>query len=188
MAIQQLSRRSLLNGAAICAGAAVAGFVVARARRPDPASTGAANAYGAAPADGKLLAALDNVPSGGGLVLQGQRIVLTRGPGDTVHAFSAVCPHQGCLVASVAKGAINCPCHGSRFDAQTGARSSAAPPLEAWPPSRSPCVGTTSTPPEECDAALECTAHLAVARRRRVRDRRPHSAGLTRRAGPSGEL
>jgi Rieske Fe-S protein len=61
------------------------------------------------------------VPPGGGLVLDSTKIVLTRGSGDTVHGFSAICTHQGCPVASVTGGAIVCPCHGSRFDAQTGA-------------------------------------------------------------------
>ena len=32
-----------------------------------------------------------------------------------------MCTHQGCTVASVANGVITCPCHGSQFDAQTGA-------------------------------------------------------------------
>jgi Rieske Fe-S protein len=38
-----------------------------------------------------------------------------------VRAFSATCPHQGCPVSTVANGTIDCPCHGSRFDAKTGA-------------------------------------------------------------------
>jgi Rieske Fe-S protein len=47
--------------------------------------------------------------------------VLTRGSNGTVHGFSAVCTHQGCTVTSIRNGVIGCPCHGSRFDAQTGA-------------------------------------------------------------------
>ena len=35
-------------------------------------------------------------------------------------AFSAVCTHQGCTVASVANGTINCTCHGSKFSLDTG--------------------------------------------------------------------
>ena len=70
-------------------------------------------------ADGTVLAALATVPDGGGVVLADRRIVLTR-DGDTVHAFSAVCTHQGCLVGEVSDGEIRCPCHGSAFDARSG--------------------------------------------------------------------
>ena len=70
---------------------------------------------------GTVLATLDEVPAGGGLVLADRSIVLVRGDGDEVHAFSAVCTHQGCAVSTVADGAIDCPCHGTRFDARTGA-------------------------------------------------------------------
>jgi len=47
--------------------------------------------------------------------------VLTRTVDGELHAFSAVCTHQGCTVDRVADGTIDCPCHGSRFDALTGA-------------------------------------------------------------------
>lgn len=124
MTAEALSRRSLLRGFAVAAVAGVAGYVLARnssAARAKGAST-AANGYGAAPkAGGKPLVPLDKVPVSGGLILTGPRVVLTRGPGDAVHAFSAVCTHQGCTVNSVAKNVILCPCHGSRFNAQTGA-------------------------------------------------------------------
>jgi Rieske Fe-S protein len=78
----------------------------------------AANAYGDTGSSGKLIAALDKVPQGGGVVVG--KLVLTRGSADDVHAFSAVCTHQGCLVDRVANGTIDCPCHGSKFDATTG--------------------------------------------------------------------
>ena len=36
--------------------------------------------------------------------------------------FDAVCPHAGCTVGySAASNLIVCPCHGSEFDASTGA-------------------------------------------------------------------
>jgi Rieske Fe-S protein len=119
-----LSRRSVLRGSALALVAAGAGFVVAR--RSDAArtrsSTTAANAYGApVTSQGRLLAAVDGVPAGGGLVIESQRVVVTRGADGTVRGFSATCTHQGCTVTSVENGAISCPCHGSRFDAATGA-------------------------------------------------------------------
>lgn len=38
-----------------------------------------------------------------------------------VVAFSAVCTHQGCAVAVASKTELDCPCHGSKFNALTGA-------------------------------------------------------------------
>jgi thiosulfate dehydrogenase [quinone] large subunit len=41
---------------------------------------------------------------------------------DHFVAFDAVCPHAGCTVAYVRSAKlIACPCHGSEFDAETGA-------------------------------------------------------------------
>ena len=114
-------RRSVLRGAAAVAVGGVAGFVVAQ--NSDAAKAlaagAAANAYGAAPAAADdPVAQLTDVPSGGGLVVGD--VVITR-DGDTVHAFSATCTHQGCIVSGVTDGEIHCPCHGSAFDASTGA-------------------------------------------------------------------
>lgn len=126
MAVPVLTRRSALTAVVVTAVAGVAGFVVARsssAADPKTDTTGA-NAYGAAPAPGGSaapLATLDRVPSGSGLILPDAKVVLTRDADDTVHGFSAVCPHQGCTVGSIGDGTIDCPCHGSRFDVRTGA-------------------------------------------------------------------
>jgi Rieske Fe-S protein len=122
MSPQPLSRRSALRGLAMTGCGALAGFVLAR--RSQPAARGpatAANGYGPTAGTGRLLARVDEVLPGGGLVLRDEKIVLARQAGDAILGFSAVCTHQGCPVSSVAGGAIACPCHGSRFDAQTGA-------------------------------------------------------------------
>jgi Rieske Fe-S protein len=47
-------------------------------------------------------------------------VVVTKS-GSQVHAFSSTCTHQGCQVNKVSGGRIDCPCHGSVFDASTGA-------------------------------------------------------------------
>ncbi len=117
-----LSRRTVLRGSGIVAVGAVAGYLLAR--RTDAArGTGtavAANAYGPEPAStASRLALLSEIPDGGGLVLEEQRVVLVR-TGDDVRAFSATCTHQGCTVDGVSDGVITCPCHGSAFDAGTG--------------------------------------------------------------------
>jgi len=119
-----ISRRSLLRGALVTAAGGVVGYVVAinsSAHRTSNAST-AANAYGPTqPSPGRLLAEIARIPVGGSLVLAARKVVLSRSRTGELHAFSAVCTHQGCLVDSVENGLILCPCHGSQFDARTGA-------------------------------------------------------------------
>ncbi|HEX6149816.1 Rieske (2Fe-2S) protein [Nocardioides sp.] len=121
MALPPITRASALSGGLVALAGAVAGFAAARAAGlASGESTGAANSYGATPSGGRRLAALADVPAGGGLVLSEERVVLVRDEGDEVHAFSATCTHQGCPVSEVTGGQIICPCHGSVFDAATG--------------------------------------------------------------------
>ena len=116
------TRRSVLRGAGVVVVAGVAGFLATRRTKAAKGDPGVANAYGApAPATAAPLARLDQVPTGGGLVLARRRIVLTKDTAGVVRGFSASCPHQGCTVNQVQAGRIGCPCHGSRFDAATGA-------------------------------------------------------------------
>jgi len=68
------------------------------------------------------LAKVADIPAGGGLILKDQNVVLTKDQSGKVGAFSAICTHQGCSVTAVEGGTINCPCHGSKFDATTGER------------------------------------------------------------------
>jgi Rieske Fe-S protein len=136
MTVRPLSRRGALVGGLVVAVGAVAGYAAAAG---SPAATGrrgstTASAPGSAAGAGSSpLVALDRVPAGGGVVVEKAKVVVTRTAGGDVHAFSAVCTHQGCLVDAVSRGSISCPCHGSRFDAATGAVTSgpATRPLPA---------------------------------------------------------
>ena len=118
-----ISRRSLVRAAVVTVVAGVAGYVVAINSSEAKAKNGTttANAYGpSASGGGRLLANLAQIPLGGGVVLGSAEIVLSRSQSGVVHGFSAVCTHQGCTVSSVQNGEIVCPCHGSRFNAETG--------------------------------------------------------------------
>ena len=124
MSVPALARRSVLRGLAVAVGAAVAGFLATRASGlADPKGTAAAaNAYGpASKTSAEPLASVDDIPVGGGIILDSASVVLTRNAGGTVHGLSATCTHQGCTVSSVENGVIACPCHGSTFNAETGA-------------------------------------------------------------------
>jgi Rieske Fe-S protein len=141
-----LSRRAV-SGLAVVAGVTLAGCgssdnntTASASSAPAPASAAPSATTGGAPATsatptGKRLAALSDVPTSGGVILKSDKIVVTRDAAGDVHAFSAVCTHQGCLVSSVAGGTISCPCHGSKFNANTGAptHGPAATPLPSIP-------------------------------------------------------
>jgi Rieske Fe-S protein len=78
---------------------------------PETTAPGTTGAQGV----GQVLANKADVPLGGGTVLADQEIVLTQPTAGTFQAYSAVCTHQGCIVANVTGGTINCGCHGSKF-------------------------------------------------------------------------
>lgn len=46
-------------------------------------------------------------------------VALVRGTGTDIRALSGYCTHQGCAVKK-AGDQLDCPCHGSSFDAGTG--------------------------------------------------------------------
>src|SRR3954447_11810577 len=118
------SRRSLLSWTLVTVLAGVTGFLVARSSSAaKPAKAGAvANAYGTSPGGiGTVLVAVDAVPPGGGRILPGAGVVVTRDAAGAIAAFSATCTHQGCTVDRVSDSTIDCPCHGSQFDIRTGA-------------------------------------------------------------------
>uniref|UniRef100_UPI0009BF4393 Rieske (2Fe-2S) protein n=1 Tax=Streptomyces viridosporus TaxID=67581 RepID=UPI0009BF4393 len=83
------------------------------------------------PSAGQELAATGDVPVGGGTVLKAEKVVVTQPEKGDFKAFSAICTHQGCVVADVSDGTINCDCHGSRFRIADGSveRGPATRPL-----------------------------------------------------------
>ena len=84
---------------------------------PAPSSPAPSSPAGAAEA----LVATSEVPVGGGVVLGNEKVVVTQPRAGQFRGFSATCTHQGCTVAGVDSGTITCYCHGSAFDAATGA-------------------------------------------------------------------
>ena len=108
-------------GAAGVAGLAGCGSSSSGTTGSTAAGSSAAGGASAAPAGGAL-AKLADIPVGGAALAagpDGKPIVIAQPTAGAVVAFSAACTHQGCKVAPAGK-VLNCPCHGSVFDAFTG--------------------------------------------------------------------
>lgn len=138
------SRRRVLTGGATLAAATG----LAACGGSDGGSDGGSGATSSAPAGGSSAPAAggsgsgggggatvqtSQVPVGGGYVDEGAKVVVTQPTQGQFKAFTAVCTHEQCLVDQVAAGKIECPCHGSVFNAETGAveKGPAEAPLAA---------------------------------------------------------
>jgi Rieske Fe-S protein len=75
--------------------------------------------------------ATSKVPVGGGVILEDADYVITQPSKGQYKAFSKICTHQGCPVASVEDGVIHCNCHGSEYSIKDGSVTNppAAKPL-----------------------------------------------------------
>ena len=109
-----VSRRRVLGGAAV--GGLALPLLTACGGGSGGNSQGASSSGGGA----NVLVAATDVPVGGGVILGDQNVVVTQPKKGTFEGFSATCTHQGCILASVASGTINCGCHGSRFSITDG--------------------------------------------------------------------
>ena len=128
MTAKPLARRTVLvTGGALGAAAALAacggsgdGAAADSPSSADTTGSSAAPSSGAAPA-GEVLGPVDQVTVGSGVVYDGPKVVVTQPAEGDIRGFTAVCPHQGCLVSEVTNNEILCPCHGSLFSAEDGA-------------------------------------------------------------------
>jgi nitrite reductase/ring-hydroxylating ferredoxin subunit len=73
------------------------------------------------------------VPVGSGKIFAADKVVVTQPTEGDYKAFSAVCTHQGCVVAEIKGDDIDCTCHGSKFSITDGSvvQGPATKPLEA---------------------------------------------------------
>lgn len=125
--MSDLSRRLVLAGACGACAVGIGGCAAyGKGTPPKPTPTASvataaapppAGASSAAPAS---IASTADVPVGGGLILADQDLVITQPSAGTFKGFSATCTHEGCTVAGVANGTINCTCHGSKFSVTDG--------------------------------------------------------------------
>lgn len=61
-----------------------------------------------------------DIPVGGGKIYPDDDMVVTQPKSGEFKAFSATCTHQGCTLANVKDGTINCTCHFSKFSIEDG--------------------------------------------------------------------
>ncbi|MDX3536608.1 Rieske (2Fe-2S) protein [Streptomyces sp. MB09-01] len=127
------ARRTVLAaGAAALAGGALTACGSDGEKTPQGETNGAASAPAASTAPtaatpesgsagAEVLAKTADVPKGGGMILKKEKLVVTQPTAGSFRCFTAVCPHQGCLVNKVENGSIDCPCHGSTFAITDGA-------------------------------------------------------------------
>jgi Rieske Fe-S protein len=81
-----------------------------------------------AKAAGTVLGAASEIPVGGGTIYKAAKVVVTQPARGQYKAFSAVCTHAGCIMAEVADGTIDCPCHGGQYKITNGAVVAGPPP------------------------------------------------------------
>ncbi len=124
------SRRVLLGGVGAVGAVSV---LAACGGDDDPAGSGSGNTgQDPAPTDqaeepgeqtgggGEVIGKVSDVPVGGGALFRQSEMVVTQPTEGQFHGFRAVCTHQGCPIASVESGTINCSCHGSKFALDSG--------------------------------------------------------------------
>ncbi|MDQ1247053.1 MAG: hypothetical protein QG597_1423 [Actinomycetota bacterium] len=100
-----------------------AGLVLAACGGSSDGAGAAASSSSAAGGTPQPGGSSSQVPVGGAAIIPvgDTAYVVAQPTADEFVAHSAVCPHQGCLCNEVAAGKVICPCHGSEFDAETGA-------------------------------------------------------------------
>jgi Rieske Fe-S protein len=117
-----VERRTVLQVSGVLAvGGVLAACGGGAGSEPAGAAAGAASESAGASGEGAAIALVGDVPVGGGVVNDEVAIVVTQPSDGSIKAFTAVCPHQGCLVSEVVDNEIICPCHDSRFSAVDGA-------------------------------------------------------------------
>ena len=110
-----VTRRTVLAAGAVGAG------TLALAACGSSSSTSQSSS--AAPPANAQLAKLDDIEVGQSVAAKlpdGRSAIVSRPTSDTAVAFSARCTHMGCTVAP-AGSELHCPCHGSKYNALTGA-------------------------------------------------------------------
>jgi Rieske Fe-S protein len=95
-------------------------------------SGGSASGGGSSTSSKGAIAKTTDIPVGGGKIFNAEKVVVTQPTSGEFRAFSAICTHQGCVVADIKGKDIDCNCHGSKFSITDGSvlNGPATKPLE----------------------------------------------------------
>jgi Rieske Fe-S protein len=115
------SRRTVLTAGVVLAGAGVASIAGCGSKKAS-GSAAASTSKASPSAASNVIVAVATVPVGSAVsaTYQGQPILVSQPTAGKIVAFSAICTHQGCTVAPSGDKFL-CPCHGSEYNAATGA-------------------------------------------------------------------
>ncbi|HEY3438744.1 MAG TPA: Rieske (2Fe-2S) protein [Actinotalea sp.] len=125
----EATRRLFLAGGVALAGVGVLAACSSAGGTPAAGGGGSSGGTATGGASAGLVAVAD-VPVGGAVSAKdsaGQPIIVAQPTAGTVVAFSAICTHMGCVVEPKADKLV-CPCHGSVFQAASGANLSGPAP------------------------------------------------------------
>ena len=114
-------RQVIVSGAAGAAALVIAGCGGSSGGGGTGSAAGSTAGSASAPS-GKPIVALDKVPVGGAVSAKdanGKPIIVAQPQTGAAVAFSAICTHMGCTVAP-SGDKLDCPCHGSVYQAATG--------------------------------------------------------------------
>jgi nitrite reductase/ring-hydroxylating ferredoxin subunit len=100
--------------------AVVGGVVGLGVGVPLIAACGSGEGGGGSAASGGTVGKTSEVPVGSGKIFTADKVVVTQPTQGDFKAFSAVCTHQGCVVAEIVGQDIDCTCHGSKFSITDG--------------------------------------------------------------------
>jgi cytochrome b6-f complex iron-sulfur subunit len=128
------ARGAIVVGGGLTLAACGGGDDATQGATGSSATAGSPSSAGGAPA---ALTQLSDVPVGSALAVEtadGEGVIVAQPTAGTAVAFVNKCTHSGCAVA-VKAAELDCPCHGSRFDALTGKvlQGPATEPLDSFP-------------------------------------------------------
>lgn len=119
---QPITRRTALAAGAVGVGVVALGACSSDESKPAAKKGAEPTPAASSPAPAGAIAALSDVPVGGAIAAKGsdgKPIIVAQPTAGQVVAFTAVCTHGGCTVAPKGKD-LDCPCHGSKYNAFTG--------------------------------------------------------------------